>query len=95
MTDLPSPFLVPNHEVTDSPVGDETVLLHLGNGTYYGLDPMGTRVWALLKEGLDVDAIRDQLCAHYQVQPERAEADLRRFLADLRQHGILLDGEPS
>ena len=25
----------------------EAAILHLGSGTYYGLDPVGTRIWAL------------------------------------------------
>jgi hypothetical protein len=32
-------------------VGDETVILDLANGTYYGLDPVGARMWQLMSEG--------------------------------------------
>ena len=28
----------------------EAVLLHLGTGTYFGLDTVGTRIWHLLAE---------------------------------------------
>ena len=32
-------------------VGDETVILDLASGTYYGLDPIGARIWQLMGEG--------------------------------------------
>jgi len=32
-------------------VGDETVILDLASGTYYGLDPVGARIWQLMSEG--------------------------------------------
>ena len=32
-------------------VGDETVILDLASGTYFGLDPVGARIWALMGEG--------------------------------------------
>ena len=42
-------------------VNDGAVLLDLKNGIYYGLDPIGTRVWNLLAENNTVEAICDQL----------------------------------
>ena len=32
-------------------LGDETVILDLASGTYYGLDPVGARIWQLMAEG--------------------------------------------
>jgi hypothetical protein len=29
-------------------VGNETVLLDLASGTYFGLDPVGARIWQLI-----------------------------------------------
>ncbi len=31
-------------------VKDETVILDMGSGTYYGLDGVGARVWELLEQ---------------------------------------------
>ena len=38
-------------------VGDETVILDLASGTYYGLDPVGARMWQLMSEGQPLAAI--------------------------------------
>lgn len=92
MADLFSRCLVPSPQALESAVGDEVVLLHLGNDTYYGLDPVGARIWTLLKERAALPAIRDRLAAEYAVGPETVEADMRRFLGELLDHGIVVDG---
>ena len=84
--------MIPSDQAIESSVGDETVLLNLENGTYYGLDPVGTRIWALLKEGHSPAAIGPLLVAEYEVEAEVIENDLRRFLTDLKEHGIVIDG---
>lgn len=89
MDDLFSRRLTPSPQALESAVGDETVLLHLGNDTYYGLDEVGTRIWSLLKDGAALPAIRDRLAEEYEADPVTIEADMRRFLADLLAHDIL------
>lgn len=41
---------VPPHVLART-VGDETVILDLASGSYFGLDPVGARVWQLLADG--------------------------------------------
>lgn len=31
-------------------LGGEAAILHLTTGTYYGLDPVGARIWTLLEQ---------------------------------------------
>lgn len=72
-------------------MGEETVILHLGNDTYYGLDPLGTRIWELLRLEASLPAIRDEIAAHYGVESSRIEEDMRRFLADLLVQELVVD----
>jgi hypothetical protein len=90
--DILDSTLIPSDQAIESSVGDETVLLNLANGTYYGLDPVGTRIWEMLKEGLMPAAICPLLVAEYEVEPAVIENDLRNFLTDLHAHGILIEG---
>lgn len=80
----------PAPDAADSSVGDETVILHLGNNTYYGLDPLGTRIWEQLKDGQQPSAIRVSLLAEYDVSADVLDADMRKFLIDLVTHEILV-----
>ena len=91
MTDILERRLVPSNEALESAVGDETVILHLKNSTYYGLDVVGTQIWALLKEGLTPREICDRLAIEYEISRELIEVDARKFLSDLAAQDILVD----
>ena len=91
MTDILDRRLCPSPDAAESAVGDETVILHLKNGTYFGLDSMGTRIWALLKDGMAPSAICARLCADYGADPETVETDVREFLSDLQANDIVVE----
>jgi hypothetical protein len=84
--------LVASLDAAESKVGDETVILHLRSGTYFGLDPVGTRIWAMIKEGLATADICSRLTEEFDVPREVAEADAGKFLSDLKANDILVDG---
>ena len=67
-------------EATDSRVADETVILHLGNDTYYGLDPVGTVIWEGLKQGHGLTRIRDDILAGFDATQAQAWEELVRVL---------------
>ena len=92
MTDILTRALTLSDQVVETGVGDELVLLHLGSGIYFGLDPVGTRIWSGLRQGLAASAICDALADEYGIERAQAEEDTRRFLADLEAHDILLAG---
>jgi len=91
MTDILLRRLTPSADAVESPVGDETVILHLKNSTYYGLDAVGTRIWALLKEGLTPEAICERLAVEYGVAREVIDADARHFLGELEAQNMIVD----
>ena len=84
--------LVPSEHAIESRVGDETVLLHLESGTYFGLDAVGTRIWELLKEGRTPQEACDVIVEEYGAAPDVVEADARRFLSDLKANVIVVAG---
>ena len=91
MTDVLQRRLSISLHAVENAVGDETIILHLKNGTYYGLDPVGTRIWALLKDGVAPTEICRRLADEYQVELATFEADARKFLSDLEAQGILVE----
>lgn len=70
-------------------VGDEIVIVHLDQGFYYGLDPVGARIWELIESGTAVEEIVETLQAEYDAERERIAADVARLVADLEAHGLL------
>lgn len=68
---------------------DEAVLLSLDSGQYFGLDPVGTRIWNLLAEGKPLADVAATIVAEYEVDRERCEADLVKLLGDLEAQGLV------
>ena len=77
-------------------LGGQAAILHLKTAIYYGLDPVGARVWDLLRTPKTLAEIRDALLAEYDVEPDRCERDLRELLDKLAA-GRLIEilAEPS
>jgi hypothetical protein len=67
----------------------EAVILHLGDGIYYGLNPVGARLWSLLEEPRAVAELRDALVAEYEVDVETAERDVIDLLDELMERGLV------
>ena len=79
-----------SRDAVESRVGEQSVLLHLGSGTYFGLDAVGTQIWELLRQGLEPDQICERLEADYGVDSAQIEADVLRFLTLLHKHELLI-----
>ena len=70
-------------------VSGETVLLDLASEQYFGLDEVGTRIWALLNEGRSVGEMVEALLGEYAVGREQLEADVRELLGALMDAGLI------
>jgi len=67
----------------------EAAILGLKNGVYYGLDPVGARIWNLIQTPALVSAVRDAILQEYDVEAERCERDLLDLLQKLAEQGLL------
>jgi hypothetical protein len=70
-------------------VGDETVILDLATGTYFGLDPVGARIWQLMGEGKTLAEICDLMLDEYEVSREELERDTLRLAEELAAQGLV------
>lgn len=77
-------------DVISQEVSGETVLLDLESENYYGLDEVGTRIWQLIKETNDLQAIYQTLLAEYEVKEERLQQDLDTLLAEISGLGLVI-----
>lgn len=69
-------------------VGDETVILDLASGTYYGLDAVGARIWKLMTDGLSLTDICDVMLNEYEVDSETLQTDVLFLAEDLCAKGL-------
>ena len=70
----------------------EGVLLNLKTGVYFGLDPVGTRVWQLLEQPTVLSEVHKALLAEYDVSEDRCAEDLLALVAQLDAHGLVTLG---
>jgi hypothetical protein len=82
-------IVVASPDQVSSDLAGEIVMLNLKNGTYYGLDEVGARIWSLIQEPQPVAAIRDTILGEYDVEPERCEHDLLALLGELEGAGLI------
>ena len=73
-------------------VGGEAVLLDMASERYFGLDPVGTRIWTLLADDDHLQAICDTLCAEYDAEPVRIREDLLALVTQLAEAGLVKVG---
>ena len=76
-------------QVMSRPVGDETVLLDLASGIYFGLDGVGQRIWELIASGRSLAQAAKTIVDEYDVEEAQARADVLEFASDLVERGLL------
>jgi hypothetical protein len=67
----------------------EAAILNIKSGVYYGLDPVGARIWKLMQEPRAVGDIQDTITGEYDVEPERCANDLFVLLEKLLAEGLI------
>jgi hypothetical protein len=81
--------VVASAEQVSCPLGDEAAILNLKNSKYYGMNPVGTRIWSLLKEPRSVLQLRDTLLSEYDVDEKLCEQDLLVLLEKMKSEGLI------
>ena len=76
-------------EVLFQEVSGEIVLLDLASESYFGLDEIGGRIWALLNEEKTVRQIVEVLLEEYEVDRARLERDVNELLENLLEAGLI------
>jgi hypothetical protein len=67
----------------------EAAILNIKNGVYYGLDPVGARIWSLMQQPRAVGEIQNTIVDEYDVEPERCSHDLLGLLEKLLSEGLI------
>jgi hypothetical protein len=67
----------------------EAVILNYQSGVYYGLNPVGARIWELIQESKTAPEVHQELLSEYEVDSDRCWNDVLRLLAELQQAGLI------
>ncbi|PHR68771.1 MAG: PqqD family protein [Lutibacter sp.] len=78
-----------NDQVIDGELDDNQVMMHLEKGKYYGLNPIGKSIWALLETPKSFDEITTALLSEFEVSEEQCIEETKTFIEKATELDIL------
>lgn len=70
---------------------DETILVNLKNGRFFGLGTTGALIWQYLENPCTASGIAARLGAAFHIGPDVVRPDLDQFLASLAGEGLIVN----
>ncbi len=75
--------VVAGQDQVSSDLAGESVILSLKNGTYYGLNELGSVIWEFIQEPKTVADICESILQDYEVDSETCKSSVHALLSDL------------
>lgn len=79
---------IPN-DILRRQLEEESIIVSLDNGMYFGLDGVGTRMLSVLLRSESVQQAYEQLLGQYDVSAARLREDLEQFIEKLLEQGLI------
>ena len=67
----------------------EAVLVEPKSGRYLSMDPVATRIWEILEETGDPEAVIERMLEDFEVEEARLRGDVHALLEECMQLGLL------
>lgn len=84
-----STTVVAARDLLATELGEDVVILNLGDGIYYSLDEVGARIWQMLASPVTLRTICDTIEAEYDVARAECEQDVRALVGTLASRGLV------
>jgi hypothetical protein len=68
--------------IIDGELDDNQVMMHLEKGKYFGLNPVGKRIWEFIEEPKTFSEIVKQLLLEFDVNEEQCIREVNNFLKE-------------
>ena len=89
-----SSVVAASSDLISSDLDGEIVMMSVDKGEYYGLDAIGSRIWALLKEPRKVSELCAILTEEFDVEREQCERDVLTFLNEMATDSLVSVATP-
>ena len=86
----PSTIIQRDSKLITSRMDGETVMMSINNGEYYGLDPIGSRIWELIENPISVESLIAKLRCEYDIEIAQCEHDTTIFLQQMANKNLLI-----
>ena len=82
-------YRIDSNKVVWRNINGEAVIFHLDTGHYYGLNKVGTMVWAAFLQGESQAEIIDKIIEKYKISKDQALQDVVALVALLQKEGLI------
>ena len=76
-------------DVVSCDLDGEAAILNLKDGVYYGLDPIGAKIWNLIQKPRVLNEIVEMIFSEYDVDKNRCKSDIFDLIEDLLDNGLV------
>lgn len=66
--------------IIDGELDNHQVIMHINNGKYFGLNPIGKRIWELIEEPKSIEEITAMLLSEYNILPDQCKVEVQEFM---------------
>lgn len=78
-----------NLEIDDTDLDGEKVMMNLDKGEYFMMNEVGSRIWEIITEPMNVKGIVDALRSEYEVDEETCKDTVIEFLGRLNNADLI------
>jgi len=82
-------YLIKDHEVLFTSMGEDAVLLHAQRGDYYSLNKVGARLWVLADGCKTIEELARLITGEFDISQEQAEGDIIELAEQLAKEGLV------
>ncbi len=82
-------FTINEPHVVHETIDGETILIHLGTGTYYSLDGVGAEIWGLAIAGVSDSDLATRIETRYEAESGIVAQSVGSLVEELLQEGLL------
>lgn len=90
---MPAELLRPSPDVRAVAAEDGLAVFHMGRGAMFKSNAIGSEIWrTVIEQHRDARSVAKALAGQFGVPAAQAEQDVSRFLAQLRDQGLVCQG---
>jgi hypothetical protein len=78
-----------NPQIIDGELDDSQVMMHLEKGKYFGLNPVGKKIWDMIEQPKSFDEIITSLLNEFNVEQNRCVNEVKEFLDKAIENDII------
>lgn len=84
-----SSVVVISDDVVSCDLDGEAAILNIESGIYYGLDPIGAKIWNSIQKPCSISYLVNLIINEYDVEEKRCKTDIIELVHDLIDNGLV------